>query len=524
LFQPVTHGLHVVTGGLDSGKRILVSSFESLAVARPLTFSSQVPASTPLALMNLSSFESLAIARPLTFSSQARESFSFCDSMDPPTPLEAGLGTELAGMLDDQGEFVESDHTPVVGMHDDQKDDGTSSKHSTRVPMSESVFRSRRAPPDLKTLTRQWLDGNTQDPDALVSIIRSSAPADIFSWDTKVMKEVLVAMDHPLATYTKPKCVEAMIGLFFPTPASRGSTPVLSRSASSHVEQPLPQAATHGSLFANTERVLQPAPREVLPPAPREISRPAPREDPLSAQLRQNRIDMQDMRREILQSVRAEFQTLRGASGNRSGNSNMPQAGDMFAAIATAKRDSANDGGGPFDGGGPVDGGGPNDPAEGWAFYPSTSGGPVTAQRLPPRETQVHSRRGGSESLYPEVAQRFHSFEPYMRNNQGGWQNLGLFREAITLAVALDKLALIPKGLGSNKALQDAREVMVRRWLCLRWVSSRTKEKASPSFPPHATGFESLLTMQDVVPASATSTAMINSRYQSKIMKSHSDQ
>jgi hypothetical protein len=407
---------------------------------------------------------------------------------------------------------------------DDSKDSGSGAQHSTIVPMSDQAFRRRRAPVDPKVLTRRWLDGDSRIPQDLVAIVTSAPPSNIFTWDTRVMKEVLIAMEVPLISYTNPKCVEAMMALFFPmVPPLQDETPVLSRSASAEPEQDLPSFSGRqppvGSLFADAGALLLPGAG-----APSAASHS-------SSQLQQHKVEMQSIIADHWTSMRAEMKAFRDdvrqdfleSTRGREGRgpvapSGMPAAKDMFEAVAYAARheDPMTD----------ELASGSNEQAEGqgWAFYPSASGGPLTAQRVSAPSVQVHSRKGGSENLYTQTAEKFHPFERFMRTNMAAWPHFGLAREAITHAVALDRLALLPKDLDSNKALHDTREVLVRRWLCLKWVAGRTSQKSTPSFPTYATGFESLLTKQDLVPAAAITTALANAKFQAKVLKAQSEQ
>jgi hypothetical protein len=136
----------------------------------------------------------------------------------------------------------------------------------------------------------------------------------------------------------------------------------------------------------------------------------------------------------------------------------------------------------------------------------------------------VHSRRGGSEELYPETAATFRPFAQFMRRNRQEWPNTSLYREGITLAVALDLLSLLATNLNAVKAVKDTREVLVRRWLCIKYVASRTGQNGTPRFPPYATGFESLLTQHGRIPAAAVATAMTNSRFAARVVKAQAEQ
>jgi hypothetical protein len=450
--------------------------------------------------------------------------------MDTAVEEEAGSG----------GTYMHDDEArPQVGVAlvgrapapGEEKADGSGGKNSTIVPRSTVDFQKRRAPLDPKTLIRRWLDDSVRDQQGLASILRSATAAGVYDFETKLMKEVLVAIEHPMESFSREKCREALIGIFFSSSSELGDTPVLSRSSSVQdgdfqtVATPQPTQPAHESLFDSAASLLRPAAlqrvriREQVEPERKEA------DVRLELQLERNRREMDELRQSMqgeidrrTKQLRTDFQSeLRSwqrPGGGQAGSSGMPAAGDFFSAIASATRESVADGSDP--------GPGLNEPAGGWAFHANAPGGPLTAHRIETPSTNIHSRKGGSESLWPEVAEQFFPLEAHMRSHMGAWANVSLFREAITHAVALDKLALLPKTLDSNKALQDAREVMVRRWLCLKWVSARTERKASPSFPAYAIAFESLLTTQDVVPASATITAMANSRYLARAQKSQS--
>jgi hypothetical protein len=445
------------------------------------------------------------------------------------TAVDEEADPEGAYMHDDgAGGVARVGRVPAPG---EQKADGSGATNSTRVPRSTPDFQKRRAPLDPKTLIRRWLDTDSRDQQGLASIFRSATAAGVYDFETKLMREVLVAIEHPMESFSKDKCREALIGIFFSSSSELEEYPVLSRSSSIQdgdfqtIATPQSTQPEHESLFASAASLLRPGAlqrvqgREQVEPERKEA------DAHLERQLERNRREMDEMRqamrgeldrhkRQVRTELQSEFRSWQRPGSGQAGSSGMPAAGDFFSAIASATRESVADGSDP--------GPGLNEPAGGWAFHANAPGGPLTAHRVETPSANIHSRKGGSESLWPEVAEQFFPLEANMRSHMGAWANVSLFREAITHAVALDKLALLPKTLDSNKALQDAREVLVRRWLCLKWVSARTERKASPSFPAYAIAFESLLTTQDVVTAGATITAMANSRYLARAQKSQS--
>jgi hypothetical protein len=364
--------------------------------------------------------------------------------------------------------------------------------------------------------------------------LRDTSPVDIYDWDGKVMKEVLIEMSNPLTSYAKSNCVKAMIGLFYHTSEESGvHTPVLSRSSSAQpeVDDQKMSAAPPDHITRMVEDALRAATLTV------ERSRlDHPVEPPVTNE-----------DRDMMISINKQLEVMNANSHQRSASS-MPSAGDMFNAVgpAAAVKDTAASlprsppqvhPGVPepneffnaaaaqasFEEEGLATG---NDNGLRWVFFPDPHGGPMTARQVarPAATTRIHSRQGGSEDLYTETAVAFHPFAKFMQRNRGQWLHVGLFREAITDAVALDSLAMMPSSGVVPKAVRDAREVLVRRWLCLKWVASRTPERSVPRFPPYATGFESLLTQQDRMPAAAVTTAMVNSKYAARVLKAQAEQ
>ena len=87
----------------------------------------------------------------------------------------------------------------------------------------------------------------------------------------------------------------------------------------------------------------------------------------------------------------------------------------------------------------------------------------------------------------------------------------------------LDQLGMLPDRLDSLPPLRDAREILVRRWLCLKHVSSRTKKSASPHFSKYALGFESLMVQESRIPEAASRSAMANTRYEARFAKAQEE-
>jgi hypothetical protein len=374
--------------------------------------------------------------------------------------------------------------------------------------------RSRRFPQDRRTSTRRWLDDDDRDNAVMELLVRSAPPADILGWETKEMKEVLIAMGHPLPSYSNAKVVEGMMKVFFAGPIGSPSTPVLTRS-SSGIDGGFGGPEEHGSVFAEAEAAVRVSKRaglktamELAVQSPREWNIP-PLEDAVAAAVAKRvkaEIEV------ITRSVEAKFQENQRAasrSGGHRDSSGMPSANEFFHAVSAATTSDLTGDNDDLE----------NSPADVWTFHSSAAGGPPIASRVAAQVTRVHSRRGGSEHLYGSTARKFHPFQRFMESRRAEWPHKGLAREGMTIAVTLDLLHQLPFGAGAARPLKDAREVLVRRWLCLKWVAARTTSKGTPSFLPFPMGYESLLTSQDQVPDEAIETALVNAKYHAKVKK-----
>lgn len=350
----------------------------------------------------------------------------------------------------------------------------------------------------------RWLEEEHKDPEELRALMGEVTAFELLGWETKVMKKILVALDEPMENYTNPECVKAMMKIFFSS-ESQTETPVLSRESSKSklvdsagevvpgLGAPLAGDKSGSGSGAGTAKL-----EELLAIFSQQISG-------FKSEMKS---EMSILRSEVRHPPRPSVQHSGG----------MPSAADFFGAVESAVHERLSDGLGNM-GDAPSSQG-----ASGWAFYPpSTPGGMPTTRAVPPLIKPRHSRPGGNEDVYTPSKEQFYPFREYMFAHRSDWQNVSLFREGLTEATVLDQLALLPDNLASLEPLRDAREILVRRWICLKFVASRTKRGSTPTFSKFALGFESLMVQDSPMPEAALLSAMANSKYETKILKAQDE-
>jgi hypothetical protein len=349
----------------------------------------------------------------------------------------------------------------------------------------------------------QWFEDHENPAgdivEQLLSVVKGVQPGDFFQWKSGTMKKILIVAGAEQESYEKNKCIEGVLNL-------RSGTPVLARS---------PQHSPR----------LVPSPAKGLPIMGASV--PA---DPTPHYL--SLADMRSLLREQagefksqIDAVRDEFQA---ANATRSSptpeaaratqqprwDAGMPRASDLFSAVEHATKSRIGEDGGSFD----------NAPSA-WAFYPPTTpGGRPEARKIRAEKPRLHAREGGEESLYPVSKAQFYPFRDYMLARKQDWQNNSLFREGLTDASVLDQLALLPASLDNQEALTNAREILVRRWLCLKHVAASTSRQQTPKFTGYALGFESLMAKEASMPEAALRTALANSKYAQRVDKAQREE
>jgi hypothetical protein len=158
-----------------------------------------------------------------------------------------------------------------------------------------------------------------------------------------------------------------------------------------------------------------------------------------------------------------------------------------------------------------------------FTFYPAASrNGTPVVRRAPPLRPSRHAYPGGDEDVYdPCKALYGPSFREHMMTNRTDWPSRPLFREGVTIGTVLDQLGMLPENLDALTPLRDAREILVRRWLCLKYVAARTKKAATPHFTKYALGFESLMVQESRIPEAARRSAY--TRYEARFAKAQEE-
>jgi hypothetical protein len=362
----------------------------------------------------------------------------------------------------------------------------------------------------------EWLRGSAEDLDAdveeLVAIMRAVSPADFFSWKSTTMKKVLIAVDSPLESYEKGACIEAVLKFF-------QGTPVLQRSP-----QLTPRAPASDQIS------------EVVATGLSGVARGAA-EEPPAAHITMS--DLKALMREQMGEFKGEVEALRGEflqvkNSKKAGpvsrdrqaakvvpesgwNASAPKVSDLFAAVEHATRARFGE-----DGESDEDG---DDAVATWTFdSPTFPGGRHVARKISAEKPRRHARKGGEEDLYRVSKEKFYPFRSYMLARKSDWQNNSLFREGLTDASVLDQLALLPASMDKQEALMNAREMLVRRWLCLKSVAKHTTRLQTPKFTNFALGFESLMVVEADIPDAALRTALANSKYAQKMDKARREE